>query len=429
MLKIFFKLAAIVVVGGGALKAAKPNVLVILTDDQGSLDLGCYGASDLRTPVLDKLASEGVRFEQFYASAPVCCASRAGLLTGKHPWEVGVAGNIAINGEGLASRHKTMAEYFKEAGYATAQIGKWHLGHHKDTKPNGQGFDYSFGHLVGCIDNYSHFFYWSGPNKHDLFENGDEVYHNGHFFPDLMKQKALSFTAETEKPFFMYYALNLPHYPYQAPDKWRQFYKGMKAPRSDYAAALSCIDESIGELLEGLEKQGKLENTIIVFMSDHGHSTEIRAFGGGGWAGPFRGAKFSLFEGGIRVPAIISWPGKLPSGQVRKQMAVASDWLPTLLDLSEIDYSVGEFRGQSLRAVIEQGADSVHQSYIWSYGNQVAVRKGSWKLLINPYDTSRQGGPHLKGKFLYNLDEDPAERVNKAVDQPALVAELERLLR
>ncbi|MGB0993021.1 MAG: sulfatase-like hydrolase/transferase, partial [Akkermansiaceae bacterium] len=145
----------------------RPNVLVILTDDQGSRDLGCYGAKDLATPAIDALAAGGVKLEGFYSAAPVCCPSRAGLLTGKHPWEVGVANNIGLSAEGMPSKHKTMAEYFREAGYTTAHIGKWHLGHHEDTLPNGQGFDFSFGHHGGCIDNYSHYFYWNGPNKHD----------------------------------------------------------------------------------------------------------------------------------------------------------------------------------------------------------------------------------------------------------------------
>ncbi|MGE3805094.1 MAG: sulfatase-like hydrolase/transferase, partial [Gemmataceae bacterium] len=144
-------------------EARPPNVIVIFTDDQGSIDTNVYGAKDLVTPNMDKLAREGVRFTQFYAAAPVCSPSRAGLMSGRYPLRAGVPSNVATDKQGLPASEITMAEVFKTAGYATAHIGKWHLGYTKETMPNGQGFDYSFGHMVGCIDNYSHFYYWSGP--------------------------------------------------------------------------------------------------------------------------------------------------------------------------------------------------------------------------------------------------------------------------
>ena len=173
--------------------ARKPNVIIIFTDDQGTIDMNCYGAKDLVTPHMDGLARRGVRFTQFYSAAPVCSPSRVGLLTGRTPQHGGLNGNVGLDSVGMPSEQITIAEELKKAGYATAHIGKWHLGHHKETIPNGQGFDHSFGHLVGCIDNYSHFFYWSGPNKHDLWRNGKEVFHNGEFFPDLMVKEAGEF--------------------------------------------------------------------------------------------------------------------------------------------------------------------------------------------------------------------------------------------
>lgn len=151
--------------------ARKPNVIIIFTDDQGTVDMNCYGAKDLVTPNMDGLARRGVRFTQFYSAAPVCSPSRVGLMTGRTPQHGGLNGNVPLDSVGMPSQQITIAEKMKKAGYATAHIGKWHLGHHKETIPNGQGFDHSFGHLVGCIDNYSHFFYWSGPNKHDLWRN------------------------------------------------------------------------------------------------------------------------------------------------------------------------------------------------------------------------------------------------------------------
>jgi arylsulfatase A len=182
--------------GFPAVAADKPNVIFIMADDQGSVDLGSYGATDLATPNTDALAARGVRFTQFYSAAPVCSPSRAGMLTGRWPVRAGVPGNCASQrGEkgALPPTEITMAEMFKSAGYATAHIGKWHIGYTPETLPLAQGFDHSFGHMGGCIDNFSHFFYWSGPNIHDLWRNGVEVHHDGEFFPDLMVREASQF--------------------------------------------------------------------------------------------------------------------------------------------------------------------------------------------------------------------------------------------
>src|SRR6056297_3126309 len=165
-----------------------PNVIIIYTDDQGSIDVNTYGAEDLYTPNMDLLAETGVRFTQFYAAAPVCSPSRAALLTGKTPLAAGLPGTASskMGEEGMPSEEVTIAEVLKDNGFVTGHIGKWHLGYIPETMPNGQGFDYSFGHMGGCIDNYSHFFYWNGPNRHDLWRNGREVWADGRFFPDLM---------------------------------------------------------------------------------------------------------------------------------------------------------------------------------------------------------------------------------------------------
>lgn len=432
MSRSLFALLAILCFGLGstALGNQRPNVLMILTDDQGSRDLRCYGAKDLTTPHLDQLAASGVRFNHFYAAAPVCGPSRAALLTGLHPWLATVQDNVGTAGQGLPSRFDTMAEHFKRAGYTTAHVGKWHLGHHRDTLPNAQGFDYSFGHHGGCIDNYSHYFYWNGPNKHDLYENGKEVFHPGRFFPELMRERALQFTAQSKQPFFLYYALNLPHYPYQAPTRWISHYRSAPMPRRLYAAAVSAADENLGQLIQGLKQQGKFENTIIAFMSDHGHSTEIRAFGGGGYSGGLRGAKFSLFEGGIRVPAIITYPKSLPQGEQREQMATGCDWLPTLLDLCQIPYPADQLTGQSLLKVIQNNQKSPHTHLRWKHNRQRSVRKGDWKLLENPVDTSHRSNPGQAhpGLYLYNLKQDPAESVNLIQQHPTLAKELQSQL-
>ncbi len=288
--------SAVVLLGPLPAMAAKPNVIVIMADDQGSVDLGCYGATDLHTPHTDALAGQGVRFTQFYSGAPVCSPSRACLLTGRYPVRAGVPGNCASQrgGKGaLPDTEVTLAEMFKAAGYATAHIGKWHLGYTPETQPNAQGFDHSFGHMGGCIDNYSHFFYWSGPNIHDLHRNGAEVFCDGEYFPGLMVREAAGFLQENkDRPFFLYYALNTPHYPYQGDAKWLKHFEHLPYPRNLYAAFLASQDERVGALLAHVDALGLRERTIIAFQSDNGHSTEERAHFGGGSAGPYRGAKF-----------------------------------------------------------------------------------------------------------------------------------------
>ncbi|MDB4566781.1 sulfatase-like hydrolase/transferase [Akkermansiaceae bacterium] len=397
------------------LSARKPNVIVIFTDDQGTVDMNCYGASDLVTPNMDGLAKRGVRFTQFYSAAPVCSPSRVGLMTGRTPQHGGLNGNVPLDSVGMPSQQITIAEKLKEAGYATAHIGKWHLGHHKETIPNAQGFDHSFGHLVGCIDNYSHFFYWSGPNKHDLWRNGKEVFHNGEFFPDLMVKEAGEIIDKNKaRPFFIYFALNTPHYPYQGSPEWLDHYKDLPYPRNLYAAFLSTTDDRIGALLKKVDDVGLTDNTIIIFQSDHGASEEVRAHQGGGSAGPHRGAKFSLYEGGIRVPAIISWPGTLPENEVRNQIATGCDWFPTIMELCEIPAATHKIDGKSLLPVIKSESEtSAHKIFHWKSGNAVAVREGKWKLVISG-----------KKVELFDLPKDLGEARNLAKENPEVVERL-----
>ena len=408
----------------------KPNVIVIYTDDQGAIDLGSYGATDIYTPNIDKLAKEGTRFTQAYVAAPVCAPSRAALLTGKYPQNAGVHGNTshAPGSHGMPNEQYTIAELFKDNGYNTGHIGKWHLGMSKETSPNAQGFDYSFGHLRGCIDNYSHYFFWAGPNIHDLYENGKEVFHDGQYFPDLASDRALKYVEDNkEDPFFMYYAINMPHYPYQPTDKWRNYYKDVEKPRGDYAAFISTIDERIGFLIDKLEDLGLRDNTIIVYQSDNGYSTETRAFNGGGNSGPYRGAKSSLFEGGIRLPTIISWKNSLPENRVNDKFMVNIDWLPTIANLSGIKNLPKNLDGLDMSEMIkEPKAASPRTSAFWKYGSQWAVRKGNWKLMGYPKDTSHKGELDLESDalFLSNLSEDVSEMKNLKSIYPKIVAEL-----
>jgi arylsulfatase A-like enzyme len=421
----------------------KPNVIFIMTDDQGSVDAGCYGAKDLVTPGMDRLAAQGVRFTQFYSAAPVCSPSRAGMLTGRYPWLVGMPNNgpappseaddqlETLTGDGLRAAEKTMADMFRSAGYATAHVGKWHLGSGAGHKPLDHGFDYSFGFMGGCIDNYTHFFYWAGPSRHDLWENNQRVRMPGRFFPELMLEKTEAFIGnQANRPFFLYFAINMPHYPYQGDEKWLRYYRQLPYPRNLYAAFVSTLDERIQRLVKYLDDSGLRTNTIIVYQSDNGHSVEERAHFGGGSSGPYRGAKFSLFEGGIRLPAIISWPGHLPEGQVRTQVVHGCDWLPTLAELCGLPLPEPQLNGRSAVSVLRSAdAPAPHDMLQWRLGQQWAVRQGPWKLLHNPNDQAdaHQLAPADKEWFLANIDEDPGERTNRAASHPDIVVRLRHL--
>lgn len=418
-------------------RTLRPNVILIYSDDQGSLDLNCYGSDDLETPNLDQLAADGVRFTQMYSPSAICSASRAGMLTGRFPARAGVPSNVSSQQghAGMPTSEITIAELLKSVGYRTGHVGKWHLGYTSETMPGGQGFDRSFGHMGGCIDNYSHFFYWDGPNRHDLWRDGEEIFRDGEFFLDMMVAEGSKFIEANQKdPFFLYWAINAPHYPMQGTGKWRDKYKNLPSPRRQYAAFVSTVDEKVGELLAALDRFGLRENTLVIFQSDHGHSTEERAFWGGGNAGPYRGAKACLFEGGLRVPSIVSLPGRIPTGQVRDQLATGCDWFPTIAELCGIEMPDRQYDGKSLAGVIESSdASSPHDDFYWLLGSgrnaQWAVRKGDWKLLGNPTDkTDRRKEPKLEKRFLVNLKDDIGETKNVAADHPQVVAELEQIM-
>jgi arylsulfatase A-like enzyme len=411
----------------------KPNVIIIYTDDQGTLDAHCYGAEDLITPHIDALARRGVRFSQMYAPSAICSASRAGLMTGRIPPRAGVPGNCSSSQgvAGMPTEETTIAEMLKAAGYATGHVGKWHLGYTPETMPNGQGFDYSFGHMGGCIDNYSHFFYWNGPNRHDLWRNGEMIWEDGAFFPDLMARECEQFLEENQdRPLFLYWANNVPHYPLQGTARWRAEYSHLESPRSMYAAFMSTLDERIGHVVAKIDELGLREKTLIIFQSDHGHSTEERSFHGGGYAGTYRGAKGCLFEGGLRVPAIASMPGVIPEGEVRNQLATGCDWLPTIAQMCAAPLPEGTLDGRSLVDVMMQSdAPSPHDVAYWRLGRsgkaQWAVRQGDWKLLGNPKDNSNKAALGDDDKlFLVNLAEDPTEMTNLAKSHPEVVERL-----
>jgi arylsulfatase A-like enzyme len=267
-----------------------------------------------------------------------------------------------------------------------------------------------------------------------LWRNGEEIWEDGQFFPDLMVRETDEFISQNkEKPFFIYWAINVPHYPLQGTDGWRTFYEHLPEPRKMYAAFVSTMDEKIGEVIKSVDRHGLTRDTIIIFQSDHGHSTEVRTFGGGGDAGPYRGAKFSLFEGGIRVPAIISWPGHVKEDLTRNQLATSIDWFPTIADLCDIPLPATSIDGASLTPILQSSdAPGSHATFHWQTGSrnkpQWAVREGNWKLLGNPNDTSNKA-PIQNGdnRYLVNLQKDVGEMNNVASDHPDIVKKLSKL--
>ena len=413
----------------------RPNLILFFTDDHGYHDLGCQGAHDLKTPNLDALAASGVRFTNWYSNAPMCAPSRASLLTGRYPIRAGVP----INGPSLPASERTLAALVKSQGYSTGIAGKWHLGSTPATAPNARGFDRFFGFHSGCVDFYSHRFYWGEPrrvNFHDLWRNGNEIFEDGQYLTELITHEAKEFIRLNQRnPFFLYLPYNAPHYPMHAPQKYLKRFAGLDAERQTYAAMVAAVDDGVGEILDTLQKAGLRENTMIFFASDNGATREARAGRNGrpataGSNSPLRGFKFSLFDGGIRVPAILSWPARIPPRQVVHQVGATMDILPTMLAAAGApapnDRTID---GRDVLSMAAQKAPSPHEALFWSSGGQLAVRKGKWKLVIDGFDAdgTPQGQEKQQGAnalFLSDLETDPGESRNLRPEQPALAEEL-----
>lgn len=434
--------ALILTVYSAIAEVRRPNVVIFFTDDQGTLDANCYGSKDLHTPTMDQLAETGVRFTQAYAHT-VCCPARAALLTGRHPQRSKIntwtQGNHKEKEKGLNMplEEITIAEILKDSGYQTGLFGKWHLGADLDHGPMAQGFDEFYGLRGGFIDNYNHYFL-HGMGFHDLFDAKEETFETGDYFPDLMTARAPQFVDKNkDQPFFMYVAFNIPHYPEQPDPQFDQRYKDLPMPRKAYAKMISTTDERMGRIIKKLDEHGLRDDTIIIFMSDNGASEEdysIRvenhasglaeghdygAHGGGGNTGKWRGAKGSYFEGGIRVPAIISYPKQLPAGIVRDQVVTVMDWLPTIAQLCAAKLPRVELDGQSLLPIIQSAeTPSHHKTLHWQFQKRWAVRQGDWKLISN-----HRGKPQI----LTNLAEQQPEAKNHFTEKPGIAEALHQL--
>ena len=420
----------------------QPNFIIFLTDDQGYGDLSCMGATDFRTPNLDRMATSGVRFTDWYSNSPVCSPSRAALLTGRYPGNAGVRSILAGHrtATGLPTEVPTIAYALKKLGYYTAMSGKWHLGLADGSRPENHSFDDWFGFMAGCIDFYSHIFYWQmnrdGKSQfHDLWENGNEIYRDGEYFTELITEYAVKYIRESirqNKPFFLYIPYNAPHYPMHAPAKYVKRFPKLSWDRQIMAAMLSAVDDSVGQILNEVDRQGLLDNTFTYFQSDNGPSRETRNWLDGtqdpyygGSAGGLKGHKFSLYDGGIRSPGIMSWPDRIPPLQVISEPGVAMDVFPTFVSAAGGNISDYQLDGKNILPMLTDGETSPHEAIFWEMGAQTAVRRGKWKLVLKGQlveGTSPENEVHLA-----NLETDMEERNNLKDEYPNLTTDLTQL--
>lgn len=431
-----------------AAAAPRPNFIFILADDLGWGDLGCYGSQTIRTPHLDALAREGMRFTDFYAASPFCSPSRAALLTGRYPWRAGVP-NVLFPTEtrGLPASEITLAKALKAAGYATACIGKWHLGQQPEQRAHRQGFDEFYGlpyanDMAKQRDGEP----FRAQHAHEelpLLEN-DRVLEapvDQHGLTQRYTARAIDFIRRHQKkPFFLFLSHTFPHTPLYA----SKAFEG-RSPHGLYADTVEELDASTGAVIAELRRVGLHQRTMVVFTSDNGP-----VLGGGarandprwqskGSAGPFRAGKGSTYEGGMRVPGIIWQPGTVPAGRVESGVASALDLLPTALDLARVKPPAVALDGRSLRPLFD-GKSLPEIPFCYYFGRQLqAIRLGRWKLVLpvaklpeKPESLWYELQPELVARHyrlkaspeLYAVDADPGERQNVAGAHPEIVEKL-----
>jgi arylsulfatase A-like enzyme len=447
-MKLLLSIAGILL--AAALRAAPLNVVLINTDDLGYGDLGCYGHPVIETPNIDRLAADGMRFTQFYAPSALCSPSRAALLTGRTPYRTGIKSWIPhASGIFLHKQEITIATLLKHAGYATALIGKWHLnsdlGDPSQPQPSDHGFDYAYGHNAFQIP--------TNRNPTNVFRNGEQLPMQEGYTAQLYADEAIAWLerqSAADKPFFLYLAQAEPHtsieYPPEFNARYAKFTRGevvpipnglAKAPEEllvargpgEYYANITYLDAQLGRVLDALDRLGHRDDTIVIFTSDNGpvtsdwrHWYEVNAHGE---TGGYRGRKADLYEGGIRVPAIVRLPGKVAAGSVSEVPATAMDLLPTLASLC--GFTLPDDRaidGVDIGKVLLGGEGPPPRDFFWALpqrnGGEFAYRHGSWKLLLN---SAREPAE------LYDLARDPLELTNRLAAEPAKTAELAAFFR
>jgi len=396
--------------------ARKPNLVYIVADDLGYADIGAQGLSkDVKTPNVDSIASNGVRFTQGYVTCPVCSPTRAALMTGRYQTRFGHEFNPGPNEAenfGLPTDQVTLPQVLKDAGYATGMVGKWHLGFRPEMHPTKRGFDEFFGFLAGA-----HGYNDVGQGKNALMR-GTTPADSTDYLTDAFGREASAFVekhAKGDKPFFLYLAFNAIHSPMQAPPKYMERFASTTDPkRQTMLAMLSAMDDAVGQVLGKLREHKLEENTIVVFHADNGGPTQ----GNGSRNDPLRGRKGEVYEGGVRVPFLAQWKGKVPAGAECENPVVSIDIFPTVVAAANIEAPKAvKLDGMNLLQLLDQNSEAAtaKRSLFWKFGPQWAVREGDLKLVH-----TNQGGTEL-----FDLSKDVGEAKNLATEQPETVKRLQ----
>ena len=399
-------------------KQNQPNIILIMADDLGYGDISCFGSKTSQTPVLDKLAAEGIRFVDYHSNGAVCSPTRAALMTGNYQQRAGIEGVIyaALDKRiyGISNSQNTIAEYFKRAGYTTGIFGKWHLGYQPEYNPVHHGFDEFYGYVSGNVDYISH---RDGIGLLDWWHNADTCYDEG-YVTDIITDKALQFMENNaDKPFFLYLPYEAVHYPYQGRNDKADRLPGINfealGSRPDkthaYTEMVEIMDENIGRVMAKLDELGLDKNTMVLFCSDNG-ATKM------GDNGELNGFKSSLWEGGHRVPAIAWYPSKIKAGTTSHATILSMDILPTLLNIAGISVQ-NNFDGKDFSDAMFSGEKLDERPLFWRYRNQWVVRQGDWKYLkIN------------EEEYLFNLANDLGEQKNLLEQNREMVNHFKTLL-
>lgn len=432
------------------METQRPNVVMLLADDLGWGDLGCFGSETIPTPNIDSIAEGGVKFTEWYSNSPVCSPSRASLMTGRYPERAGVETILGGTRHTAGLPHQdTIASLLRERQYRTGIFGKWHLGAAEEYSPLHFGFDQSFGFRAGCLDYYSHIFYWGEHNPiHDLWDDDHEVWRNGQYLTTMIGRHAAEFisSAPEDESFFCYVPFNAPHYPMHAPEEYFRRVGDLPPGERETAAMISAMDDAIGDVLDALNRTGRRENTIVIFSSDNGASRESRNWLDGeevsytgGSVGGLRGSKGSVFEGGVRVPCVMSWPAVIPAGTTVEEPSAMMDVAPTLLEA--IDGNLAgcqNLDGASLlqtisaprsRSDAQCGADDEvpsGRSIHWTYEGQWAIRLGRYKYIERGHEGM---DPIVAAEdALFDLVSDVAEQHDISATHPNVVRHMKELL-